>query len=269
MAKQSIQTKPLIESNNIIQNNINATEPVSVSHETLSINNIVEESLAVNISATTNSQEPEKKKRGRKKNVIVQQNLSATNDVLSSTEDSAIIPEKKIRKRRSKKEKVDGVPKKESETDLNDTISPDDIQTAPPIKKRKRRMCKNKNNNETVVNQGCENVVIGNNNDDSQIGDSLIMPNVQTQPEEKVIKKRGRKPKGGKITTHQLEDNSVNNEMPNIILHLKCSLSNIKNSDDDDKDKKGRYEDIHNFRNQLMMNIIFKVITRGRFMVVR
>ena len=234
MAKQSIQTKPLIESNNIIQNNINATEPVSVSHETLSINNIVEESLAVNISATTNSQEPEKKKRGRKKNVIVQQNLSATNDVLSSTEDSAIIPEKKIRKRRSKKEKVDGVPKKESETDLNDTISPDDIQTAPPIKKRKRRMCKNKNNNETVVNQGCENVVIGNNNDDSQIGDSLIMPNVQTQPEEKVIKKRGRKPKGGKITTHQLEDNSVNNEMPNIILHLKCSLSNIKNSDDDE-----------------------------------
>ena len=67
MAKQSIQTKPLIESNNIIQNNINATEPVSVSHETLSINNIVEESLAVNISATNNSQEPEKKKRGRKR----------------------------------------------------------------------------------------------------------------------------------------------------------------------------------------------------------
>jgi hypothetical protein len=234
MAKQSIQTKPLMESNNIIQNNINTTEPVSVSDKTVPINDIVEESLVVNISATTNNQEPEKKKRGRKKNVIVQQTLTATNDGLSSAEDSAIIPEKKIRKRRSKKEKIDGAPKKESETSLNDSVSPDDIQTVPLIKKRKRRMCKNKTNNETVLNHGCENIVIDNNNDDGHKGDSLTTTNVQTQPEEKVIKKRGRKPKGGKITTHQLEDNSVNNEMPNIILHLKCSLSNIKNSADDE-----------------------------------
>jgi hypothetical protein len=59
----------------------------------------------------------------------------------------------------------------------------------------------------------------------------IIDPNnPETHPvEEKVAKKRGRKPKGGKIITQKLEENNNNNEIPNIILHLKCSLSDIKN----------------------------------------
>ena len=40
-------------------------------------------------------------------------------------------------------------------------------------------------------------------------------------------KKRGRKPKGGKIVTKEEIMNSVINESPNIILHLKCSLNDI------------------------------------------
>jgi hypothetical protein len=85
------------------------------------------------------------------------------------------------------------------------------------VKVRKRRVCKSKN---TDINMST-NVIIDSNNPDSQ-----------THPvEEKVVKKRGRKPKGGKIITQKLEENNNNNEIPNIILHLKCSLNDIKNSD--------------------------------------
>jgi hypothetical protein len=40
-------------------------------------------------------------------------------------------------------------------------------------------------------------------------------------------KKRGRKPKGGKIVQHNLSFLPVKEEKPNIILHLKCSMKDI------------------------------------------
>ena len=42
-----------------------------------------------------------------------------------------------------------------------------------------------------------------------------------------VAKKRGRKPKGGKITFKQPELNIKNHNIANIILHLKCSLNDL------------------------------------------
>jgi len=41
-------------------------------------------------------------------------------------------------------------------------------------------------------------------------------------------KKRGRKPKGGKIVVKNIEDVSKPVHLPNIILHLKCSLQDLK-----------------------------------------
>ena len=200
-AKQSKQTTPSTDS---------STEN----------NTIVEDNISVkSVIAEQPNTEPEKKKRGRKKNVIVQQISNSMNESNGSVENLALNPEKKIRKRRSKKEKLEDDAKKKSDNTGDDIV--------PPIKKRKRRTCKNKNKDNN--GDSCENVIIDNGSTDTN-----IQTNTQSQPEEKVIKKRGRKPKGGKITTHQLEDNNVNNEMPNIILHLKCSLSNIKNSTDDE-----------------------------------
>ena len=40
-------------------------------------------------------------------------------------------------------------------------------------------------------------------------------------------KKRGRKPKGGKIVQHNLEFDITNEPSTNIILHLKCSLKDL------------------------------------------
>lgn len=49
-----------------------------------------------------------------------------------------------------------------------------------------------------------------------------------TEQEQKVPKKRGRKPKGGKIIKQNIINENLENNKPNIILHLKCSLSDIK-----------------------------------------
>lgn len=43
-----------------------------------------------------------------------------------------------------------------------------------------------------------------------------------------VPKKRGRKPKGGKIVQHNIELDNIIDPSPNIILHLKCSLKDIE-----------------------------------------
>jgi hypothetical protein len=44
-------------------------------------------------------------------------------------------------------------------------------------------------------------------------------------------KKRGRKPKGGKIIQQNLQDYNQKVEKPNIILHLKCSMKDLHNSE--------------------------------------
>jgi hypothetical protein len=46
-----------------------------------------------------------------------------------------------------------------------------------------------------------------------------------------VNKKRGRKPKGGKIMTNISSSNAEISEIPNIILHLKCHITDLKSSE--------------------------------------
>ena len=46
--------------------------------------------------------------------------------------------------------------------------------------------------------------------------------------QKQITKKRGRKPKGGKIIQHLAPTNSQKDAKPNIILHLKCSLKDLQ-----------------------------------------
>lgn len=66
-----------------------------------------------------------------------------------------------------------------------------------------------------------------------------IMKNLELEKHEedneiKQPKKRGRKPRGGKIFPKINSNNSIINEKNNIILHLKCSLSDIDNKNYDE-----------------------------------
>lgn len=49
---------------------------------------------------------------------------------------------------------------------------------------------------------------------------------VEQEPENDT-KKRGRKPRGSKITTKQIQSSQNTNVMPNIILHLKCNTNDL------------------------------------------
>jgi hypothetical protein len=46
--------------------------------------------------------------------------------------------------------------------------------------------------------------------------------------EPKVAKKRGRKPKGGKIVQQVVSNESIKEDKPNIIMHLKCSMKDLQ-----------------------------------------
>lgn len=50
---------------------------------------------------------------------------------------------------------------------------------------------------------------------------------VEVEVETTVAKKRGRKPKGGKLVVKQSETENSNSAITNVILHLKCSLSDL------------------------------------------
>jgi hypothetical protein len=175
----------------------------------------------------------EKKKRGRKKNSVISTTIAiAVSSDLSNTENT-IVPEKKTRKKRTVKPKValdsttsnittDGATDGATETDLN--------IPSQPIKKRKRRVCKNqdaKMNADAVISASGHTDPDGNNAENHEAGSENAD---KPPPEEKVAKKRGRKPKGGKIITQHVNENNNTNDMPNIILHLKCSLSSITNN---------------------------------------
>ena len=54
------------------------------------------------------------------------------------------------------------------------------------------------------------------------------------EPVEKIPKKRGRKPKGGKLIAISIPDNTHRMSVANIILHLKCSLDNLTHNEDVD-----------------------------------
>jgi hypothetical protein len=52
------------------------------------------------------------------------------------------------------------------------------------------------------------------------------------QESETIVKKRGRKPKGGKLVLKQQNDNITSAAIPNVILHLKCSLNDLHEYND-------------------------------------
>ena len=56
--------------------------------------------------------------------------------------------------------------------------------------------------------------------DETEINDNVIVP-------EKVHKKRGRKPKGGKIIVNNIQTEQVFIPVPNVIMHLKCRVADL------------------------------------------
>lgn len=90
----------------------------------------------------------------------------------------------------------------------------------------------NKNNvYEEVLNDNDNNLEEGNNESNNIIIPSTtttITITTTTVDEPKIAKKRGRKPKGGKIIQQVVNNKPQKDEKPNVILHLKCSMKDLQ-----------------------------------------
>jgi hypothetical protein len=87
-----------------------------------------------------------------------------------------------------------------------------------------------------------------NNNDDATNDDA---PDEDTKP---VAKKRGRKPKGGKIIQQATPLANAIESKPNVILHLKCSIKDLHSA------SAGGGADIQSFDLQTSAHLAFDVI---------
>ena len=75
------------------------------------------------------------------------------------------------------------------------------------------------------------------------------------EPEPKVPKKRGRKPKGGKIISNVKSIDSDNYVKTNVVLHLKCSIDDLDNENNDELKEIQSYE-LNNTKTNLDFEII-------------
>jgi hypothetical protein len=91
-----------------------------------------------------------------------------------------------------------------------------------------------------------------------------MMKNLELEKQEedneiKLPKKRGRKPRGGKIFPKINTINSVINEKNNIILHLKCSLSDIDNKNYDENIEHFQFNETKIHIQLIMIQIIIMI----------
>jgi len=83
----------------------------------------------------------------------------------------------------------------------------------------------NQPNNQDDIN--CINDFLNDNENDNEV---IKVNDISTSDNKPVAKKRGRKPKGGKIIQQIVPSTNIKESKPNVILHLKCSLKDLNSS---------------------------------------
>ena len=118
----------------------------------------------------------------------------------------------KKRGRKSKKE-IEEAKKKL----LNDTIN---VTENVVVKMEETQLDYQNNNDNSCVDE----VLNFNNNNNDKDNNNITISNSDNKP---AAKKRGRKPKGGKIIQQIVSPNKFTETKPNVILHLKCCLKDL------------------------------------------
>lgn len=147
---------------------------------------------------------------------------------------------KSKRGRKSKKELI------ESLNLIN--VEQQNIKSVKSLKKIKNNDASiNDNNNDNNDNNNDISLI---NDTTDKLEDEKTTDNEVIEP--KVFKKRGRKPKGGKIIQQSVANDEQIDEKQNVILHLKCSMADL----DDIKNEENEALDAYNTHiyNELMYN---------------
>ena len=166
----------------------------------------------------------EKKKRGRKKLIKPDSNSDSKESTVNNCDHVGILntdaPDKKEKKQRkvrtSKQEK-----KKQQEQNLLQASNDNDC-----------------NDGENNIQEECSKSLLTQESESASAAPIVIH------------KKRGRKPRGGKIIHENQIQKNNSPEVPNIILHLKCVLSDLKKSNEVNSNK------VDNYYNDKKMEIL-------------
>ena len=111
--------------------------------------------------------------------------------------------------------------KKEIEESKKSIIIQEIQETENIIVKIEENDSLNTGQNNNLINE----VVISDDSDSENNNENTLQLN--TKP---VAKKRGRKPKGGKIIQQIIPLNNIKESKPNVILHLKCSIKDLNSN---------------------------------------
>jgi hypothetical protein len=145
-------------------------------------------------------------------------------NVISSVEVPSVEVVKQKRGRKPKKDLASVVVKEDSPLENNivfsiqeSTIVENEINVLDDL------LNKNVDEDDNIDENNC------NNENDNQ--ENIVLTSKSTQEEQKTgLKKRGRKPKGGKIIQHVVSNNNNKETRPNVILHLKCFLKDLQST---------------------------------------
>jgi hypothetical protein len=127
----------------------------------------------------------------------------------------------KKRGRKSKKQ-IEEAQKKS----VNETIN----ITENIVVKMEETESTNQSNNsciDEILNSDNDNDNDNDNQNNENESNNIKISNIDNKP---LAKKRGRKPKGGKIIQQIISLTNVKENKPNVILHLKCSLKDLNSS---------------------------------------
>ena len=137
-------------------------------------------------------------------------------------DDTLVVKQKRGRKTKKQMEEL----KQNIKCLIEDVIKNDDLNDLASndfIGENNSNINENNSNINDFITENDSNIILNDDlNDDSNV---ILNDDLKS-----VIKKRGRKPKGGKIIQQVISQNINKETKSNIILHLKCSLKDLINN---------------------------------------
>jgi hypothetical protein len=114
----------------------------------------------------------------------------------------------------------------EKKVDVEKEKEADPVTLLPVAKKRGRKPKVAAPDVDVLNDNNC--IISSNNNPNITCTITEKEEEVEEENDKPVAKKRGRKPKGGKIIQQVVLSSNAEETKPNVILHLKCSLNDLK-----------------------------------------
>lgn len=109
-----------------------------------------------------------------------------------------------------------------------DTTKPSQNIINLTVSEINNELSNNELNNDNVVNKNIYEDMLDECNTNSVKNSTNIVNNSTVIEDLKIAKKRGRKPKGGKIIQQVINNEPKVEDKPNVILHLKCSMKDLQ-----------------------------------------